>query len=207
MWFRHTVGMRRSLRFVLAWLGATLVAVLIATAAVGSVRTQVTETPTQLSSAAATALVTTTVAVSDNQSTTTVRESTNTSTSHPPDIEPTVTAPSDSHVTTTAATTDSVPPTTIPAAPSTTVPQVPSKTITTAAGSVHIVVSGSSVTFAGAYPNPGWKVELEEKGPETVKVKFERNEGEGQIEVTARVDEGELKVDIDDHGDREGDDH
>jgi hypothetical protein len=62
-----------------------------------------------------------------------------------------------------------------------------------------VIVDGTKVTFGGAYPNPGWSVELDDGGPQTVKVKFEQNGGEGELSVTARVSEGELKIDIDDH--------
>jgi len=70
---------------------------------------------------------------------------------------------------------------------------------------VRVVVEGTTVSFGGAYPNPGWKVELEDNGPDRVRVKFERNEGEGEIEVTARVHDGELLIDIDDHGESHDD--
>lgn len=69
-----------------------------------------------------------------------------------------------------------------------------------------MIVEGSKVTFGGAYPNPGWSVELDDGGPEKVQVKFEQNGGEGELSVTARVAEGELKIDIDDHHSHEGDD-
>jgi uncharacterized protein YcnI len=72
-------------------------------------------------------------------------------------------------------------------------------TFDTVAGSVRITVSGESVTFAGATPLPGWTVELENSGPEEVKVHFERNEDEDEeeeIEFKASVEDGELKISI-----------
>ena len=46
-------------------------------------------------------------------------------------------------------------------------------------------------------PLPGWTVELEDGGPEEVKVHFERNDDEAdEIEFKAKIDDGELKVSI-----------
>jgi hypothetical protein len=192
--------MRKSAGFVIAWIGATLVAVVIATAAVGSVRSEVTEAPTPLSSASAQALTTTPIATADVSV-----SSTTTATTTIPTAAPTSTiAPPGGTTNTTTTTTDAsgtTPSTTVPPSTTTTVaPTGYSKTIDTVAGSVRILVDGTAVTFGGAYPKPGWKVELEEKGPEKVRVKFERNEGEGEIEVSARIEGGELLIDVDDHG-------
>ena len=62
------------------------------------------------------------------------------------------------------------------------------------------MVSGESVTFAGATADPGWTVELEKAGPPEVEVHFERNEGEeeeeDEIEFHAKFEDGELVVTI-----------
>ena len=66
---------------------------------------------------------------------------------------------------------------------------------------MRIVVSGSAVKFGGATPLSGWTVELENSGPEEVKVHFERNDDEEEeIEFKATIDDGELKVSISEHG-------
>ena len=66
---------------------------------------------------------------------------------------------------------------------------------------MRIVVSGSEVKFGGATPLPGWTVELENSGPEEVKVHFERNDDEEEeIEFKATIDDGELKVSISEDG-------
>ena len=58
-------------------------------------------------------------------------------------------------------------------------------------------MSGDAVTFDGAVPSSGWKVEVENGGPHEVKVKFEQNDDSGtEIEFKATVEGGELKVTI-----------
>jgi len=178
--------MKRKIGIAAAWIGATAVAVLIASAAVGSVRTHVTETPTPLGSPSAAALA-----------------------AVPQDGEP---APATAGVVP-EPTVPSTTPTTVPdpasASSSTTVPQPPqtssttqpaqatTKTYDTAGGSVRIQTSGEQVFFSAAVPNTGWKVEVEDHGPEKVKVKFERNDdSEGEIEFVARFENGELEVTI-----------
>ncbi len=192
--------MRGSIRILIAWLVATLVAVVIATAAVGSVRSQVTEAPTPLSSSEASALVTVTLSQPpDGESSV---PSTSPTTTTPSVSESVTTTTTDTSVstTTTEATTGTVPSTTVPPTTTTAPPATYTKTIDTTAGSINVIVDGTKVTFGGAFPNPGWSVDLEDGGPETVKVKFEKNRDEGHLEVTVRFAEGELKIDIDEHG-------
>jgi len=196
--------MRRGFGFVLAWLGATLLAVIVATAAVGSVRSQVTEAPTPLSSPGAQALSSAPIT---SGSTVPSTSSTTVTTTVPEDATTTA-IESPGGTTTTEATTgtSTVPSTTVPPASTTTTASSSySKTVDTSAGSVRILVDGAAVGFGGAYPKPGWKVELDERGPEVVKVKFERNEGEGEISVVARVHDGELLISVDDHGESHDD--
>ncbi len=52
------------------------------------------------------------------------------------------------------------------------------------------------MTFGGAFPKPGWSVELEKAGPESVEVKFETNDESDEIEFHAEIEDGELKVSI-----------
>jgi hypothetical protein len=208
----HTVPMRGSLRLLVAWVAATVVAVVIATAAVGSVRSQVTEAPTPLSSPDAAALVSAVISPSAPETGGTVVESAPATTTT---ILPTTAAgssttnPSDavggtSTTTTRHSTSSTVPTTRVPSVTTTAPSTSYTKTFDTEAGSIRVVVDGNAVTFGGAYPKSGWGVDLEDDGPAQVKVKFERISGEGEIEFTARVDEGELKVDIDDHEADEG---
>lgn len=146
--------MRRGLGFSIAWIGATIIAVVIAGAAVSSVRSHVTKEPTALGSPTAAALavdaVSTTIQPANASSTTTAMTST--------------------------------------------------KTYNTAGGTVRIAISDPSVTFSGAVPNPGWKVEIDHAGPDKVKVTFKQNDDGGdKIEFRAWFEHGELTVSIDDH--------
>ena len=191
--------MRRFVGIGAAWLAATLVAVAVAAAAVGSVRSEVTDAPTAL--AAPLVATTATLSASDPGSSTTTD-------SDIPEM-PTTTAPNTEETTATtldeASTSGSseATPTTPPVTSTTTTTTAASssytKTYDTEAGSVRITVSGESVTFSGATPLPGWKVELENSGPEEVNVHFERNEDEHEdkeIKFKATIEDGELLVSI-----------
>ena len=210
--------MNRSFGLVAAWLAGTLVAVLVAAAAVGSVRNEVTDAPTALGAP------NTTISVPDLDSTPPssivvevevpvpdeVEEPTTTTTlaEEPTESTTTTTEPEQQTSTTTPTTTapDHDPP---PSTTTTTEP--PDETTTTEvtsytktydvkdAGSVTIRVSGDSVTFAGAYPLEGWTFKLKDGGPEEVEVRFERNDDEGdKVSFQAKVDDGELEVKISD---------
>jgi hypothetical protein len=183
--------MKRGIGFGIAWVGATVVAIVIAAAAVGSVRSQVTETPTQLGSPSAAALAVTPVELAPE-----------TTVPAPPTViaPPTTVTPENGITVTTSTTSPSsaAPQTSTTNAPSTTTPAARySKSYNTAGGSVTIVVSGENVTFGGAVPTPGWKIEVENYGPEKVEVHFEEINGEGEIKFEARIENGELDVRID----------
>lgn len=195
--------MRTGLKFTAAWLGATIVAVIVAAAAVASVRSHVTDEPTQLGSPAAVALASDVPTTGQDLTTTTdaaggILTTTSTSLAVPSPTSSTVTTTP----TTPPQTSDSTPPATN--SPATTQPPTTttqpsesySKTFDTDGGSVRVTVDGESVTFAGAVPNTGWKVELKKSGPEEVKVEFDQNDGEGEVEFSARVEDGKLKVEI-----------
>lgn len=184
--------MRRIIGIGAAWLTATLVAVAVATAAVGSVRSEVTDSPTALAAPIVTADPTIATPSPDTLTTTAA-----------PGAPPTTVVPADSTTTTNGqvkAPSETTSTTTLPAASTTTTTMESyTKTYDTEGGSIRITVSGESVTFAGATPLPGWKVELKNSGPEEVKVHFERNEDEHEeeeIEFKATVENGELKVSI-----------
>jgi len=194
--------MRRIIGVGAAWVAATLVAVAIAAAAVGSVRGEVTDAPTALGTLSI-AVVTT--------STTMSIESPQTSTSTSPPGTTTTTVAVTDETTTTLGGVD----TTSVSTTSTTAPPVTSTTETTTTvissytrtygaeaglpGSVTVVVSGESVSFSTASALNGWRVELKNSGPEEVKVLFERNENkEDEIEFKAKVQNGELEITISD---------
>ncbi len=189
--------MRRFVGIGAAWLAATLVAVAVAAAAVGSVRSEVADTPTVL--AAPLVATSATVSASDLGSSTTTD-------SDIPQVP--ITTARNTETTTTldeadtsgsSEATTTTPPVASSSTTTTTGASSYTKTYDTEAGTVRITVSGESVTFSGATPLPGWKVELKNSGPEEVNVHFERNEDEHEdkeIKFKATIEDGELRVSI-----------
>jgi hypothetical protein len=194
------MNMRSPLGLSTAWLAVATFSIIVASVAVGSVRSQVTNVPTVLGSGAELGVAPPSNPAPRPEGTT------------PPDtnpaastqIPPTTMSPSPSSTTQTAPTpassTTSTTTTTTPA-PVTTVGST-THTFDTTAGSVNVVVSGESVTFGGAFPKPGWRVELEKSGPDTVEVHFERNDSdeEEEVQFKAWVDDGELQHEISEEG-------
>lgn len=64
-----------------------------------------------------------------------------------------------------------------------------------AAGAVVASCRGATITFRGAQPNSGWRVEVGNRGPEGIEVHFSRLEGEddgnGEVELKARCAGGQ----------------
>ena len=193
--------MARRIALFAAWLGATALAVVVAAAAVGTVRTEVTDQPAagepfaattilaDASTTTTTILVTTTTATGtstttsiadgsdDDAPSTTITSSTTTSTTSPGDDDD-----------------DSAPTTTTPMQTTTTAPSV-TKTYNMAGGTVTISASEPDVRFVGASPAAGYTIEVEDRGPEQVKVEFDGAGGES--EFVAKWESGVLVVDID----------
>ncbi len=66
------------------------------------------------------------------------------------------------------------------------------RTWQSAAGAVVASCRGATIDFRGAQPNSGWRVEVGERGPEKVEVKFTTHQDdEGEVEVEARCTAGE----------------
>lgn len=189
--------MKRSLGFAAAWVGATVVAVVVAAAAVGSVRSGVTDEPTALGSPSA-ASIASEVPAGAQPGAGTPSTSNGGAGAAPNEVTSTTlgTTTTTLSLTDTTTTTAATTQTTTTSSTTTTRASSYTKTIDTAGGSVTIVVDGSSVSFGGAVPKTGWKVELEKSGPEEVKVKFETNDDSSEIEVRARVEDGELRISI-----------
>ncbi|MCL1601070.1 MAG: hypothetical protein M3112_05995 [Actinomycetia bacterium] len=188
--------MRRGIGITAAWMAATFVAILIAAAAVASVRTEVTDTPTALGEPAivAVAIEPEPDEVDQLVSSVSIVETTTTTVSPTVEAETTSTT---AQVDTPTTTTTNPPAAAASSTTTSTTNASYTKTYDTEAGSVRVTVSGDSVSFSGATPLPGWKVELENSGPEEVKVHFERNDDEGEeIEFKAKVEDGELEVSI-----------
>lgn len=63
---------------------------------------------------------------------------------------------------------------------------------------------GDAVWVISAVPNAGFYSEVDQAGPVEVKVEFESNDHESQL--TAHIENGELKVSIDEKGEHDDDD-
>ncbi len=184
----------RKIVYPLIWLAVTATAVLIASAAVSSVRDQVTDTPTAM-------LPPTTVAVSSTEplvadpvkpeapAAATIEEPSTTTTSLP-----TTTTSTTSTTTTTAPTATSAPATT-------TTTTAPTTTTTTTApttevpppydligGSVSVEIGNGAVHLLGAWPKAGFTMEVENSGPEKVEVEFHNDAHESRFSGTFEDD-------------------
>ena len=204
--------MRTTFGLFAAWTGATLLAIAVAVAAIGSVRTQLVDDTAVLRSPSAAALASisdTAVpddgvpaqseAPSDSGNDTTGPDLSTTS-----DDSPTTTLTDVDHdatSSTTAVPTTTKDPTTTTAAPTTTTaaPTSYTQSFVTEGGTVVIMVSDNSVTYVNSQPNLGWKAEVKDEGPEKVVVEFEINEEEDEekeIKFTAKIEDGELEIKI-----------
>jgi cytoskeletal protein RodZ len=201
---------RRGVGIAAAWIAATAISIAIAAAAVGSVRSQVTDAPTALGSPEVVALAS----------------------AAPPEVEPGPPSSGEPGAQSPATTTAGAPPspattTTAPVAAATGATNAEAETSTTRApsaspttqtsvspastqaktydtdgGWIRIVIDGELVSFATAQPKTGWSVDVENEGPEEVKIHFERNDDSDEIEFSAKVEDGEVRVHIS-HGDED----
>jgi cytoskeletal protein RodZ len=187
--------MSRRLALVLAWLGATVLAVGVASAAVGTVRNQVTDRPqttdpffaaAPVADASSTTLGATTTLPATSATTTTLASTTTTLAS---------TTLANTVPTTSATTTTTRPPTTTTAPPTTPI----TTTHDLVGGSVTITAASPNVSLVGAVPSSGFTVKVENAGPSEVRVEFDSESWES--EFSAKWDDGELKVRTDEHDD------
>lgn len=193
-------GMTRRLG-VMAWVVATVVSVAVSTAAVARVRAQVTERPAVVSIATLRRTTTTTVAQA-------LPESRSTS---PRDV-PSTTTPVPDSTTTTRASVEATPATTVetlppPATdpPATEPPgddepgsdddrggQPTTQTRTFRGGSVTVSYDGSSLTLVSATPEEGYELQVEEQSPERIVVRFV-DEGRSSA-LVAQIVRGRLQM-------------
>ena len=185
--------------YVLVWIAVTTIAVFVATAAVGSVRDRVTETPAAMIPTTAN-----TLSVSD-VSTTTTEPGATSGTSEPV----ATTTPTTSTTTIPTTTTVVVSTTEAPEATTTTTPPPPppppTTTTTTSTtttvppsteirsydlvgGSVTVEVGNNTVNLAGASPKAGFGMDVENSGPEKVEVEFESEDHDSHF--SARFEDG-----------------
>ena len=196
----------KRIAYPLIWLVVTVTAVLIASAAVSSVRDQVTDTPTAM-------LPPTTIAISSTEhlvvdpveptsiapapiddstaSTTSTPATTTTTSSETPTTVQTTTAPPASDPEPEPV--DAAPATTTTSAQTTTTTNVPSTEIRSYdldGGSVSVEIGDGTVRLAGASPKPGYTMEVEHPGPEKVEVEFHNNDHESHF--SAKFEDGSL---------------
>lgn len=189
------VRMRRYFGVGAAWLVATVLSVVIASAAVAGIRDRVVDTPVAIG-----APTTTTTVLSRNDVTTTVPDLT-TTTSPPTTVAPSSTTEASQTTTTTVVdstgTTTTVPPatttTTTTAPPTTTTAAPTNQTYTLTGGTVTLSVGNGEVWVVSAVANAGFDTDIEHAGPNSVEVKFESNNHKSKLK--ASFDGGELKVD------------
>jgi hypothetical protein len=194
----------RRIAYLLIWLAVTLTAVFIASAAVSSVRDQVTDTPTAM-------LPPTTIAPDSTEQPTPDPTQPESPTRVDGSSGPTTTAPT---TTTSAALqpTTTVPSTTVPSSPA------PTTTTTTTAtvpptteirsyelvgGLVSVEIGDGTVRLAGASPKPGFTMEVESSGPEKVEVEFHNDEHRSKF--SGKFEDGKYEPSISESDEEEDD--
>ena len=205
--------------YPLIWLAVTVTAVLIASAAVSSVRDQVTDTPTAMlppttiaissteqlvvdpveSASIAPALIDDSIVSTTSTSTTTTTAPSETSTTVPTTTAPPTSDPESEPV-------DEAPATTTTSAPTTTTTSVPSTEIRSyelVGGSVSVEIGDGTVRLAGASPKPGFTMEVENPGPEKVEVEFHNDDHESDF--SAKFEDGRLVPSISESDDESDD--
>ncbi|HSF87158.1 MAG TPA: hypothetical protein VLG28_16070 [Acidimicrobiia bacterium] len=217
--------MRNRIGLIAAWTLVTLIGISVTSAAVGSVRNNVTDTvaprfaiedEVAAADASTTALLeaAATTTTSNAASTTVDAAATEGDLEDPvPDgsVVPSTTSASASTTappTSAAAPTTTTPPSTSPTTTTTTTTTPPATTTTTTVapavvktyisigGSVTVEVSGNTVTLLGAVPNAGFSAqEKSASDPDKVVVEFESENH--QSTITVEVEDGVIEVDID----------
>jgi hypothetical protein len=205
----------RKIVYPLIWLAVTVAAVLVASAAVSSVRDQVTDTPTAMLPPTTIAISSTdqlnaesaqpevaTPALADESSVTTTSAPTVTTTTLP---ETAATTPP----TTIASSSDPEPAettttTTAPTATTTTTPPTEIRSHDLVGGSVSVEIGDGTVRLAGASPKPGFTMEVENSGPEKVEVEFHNDDHESHF--TGKFEDGRFVASINESDESEDDD-
>ena len=67
------------------------------------------------------------------------------------------------------------------------------RTWDSAAGSLVVACRGGSISFGGAHANPGWSLEVDDRGPEEVQVEFESSGEADDVRVEATCAGGQPK--------------
>ncbi|MGH8875132.1 MAG: hypothetical protein ACRDVM_07765 [Acidimicrobiia bacterium] len=180
--------MRRA-GLALAWLLATIAVTALAWQAVSAADSQVSQQPL-------TPLITLEVARALPSSTSvgpiTTRPPSDTSTSATSTTGP-AGPPSDTPTTETASPPSTPASTTQPASTTTTVPYT-EQTVVLTGGTVTFAHRPGEVVFVAAVPAPGFAAEVDDQGPDEVRVEFESPEHRSELRV--RWDGGELDIEV-----------
>lgn len=189
--------MNRTAVMTLAWAGATIVSILVASAAVGAVRGRVADEPHAI------AAVTTSLAAAGTAETVPSPSTVppQTSTSAPGTASTATTLPSPTTVTTTS---------TPPATTATTAPPSAGqiKTFATGGGTVSIEVFSDHIVLLGAVPSAGYTVAERDLSPRRIEIEFKS--GDDEVEFKAVLEDDGLAVDLGsdgDDGEEDGGDH
>lgn len=75
-------------------------------------------------------------------------------------------------------------------------PGTPTRSWQGSAGTVVTACSGSRIQLRSAQANPGWRVKVEDRGPQKVYVHFARGDDGGETEVEARCSAGEPRYQV-----------
>ncbi len=200
----------RKIVYPLIWLVVTVAAVLIASAAVSSVRDQVTDTPTAMLPPTTIAISSTEQLVADpvqpEKTTPTAAEEPSTTTTSAPTTTTTVqpetpptTNSSDPEPAETTTTTTTVPATTT----TTSAPTTEVRSYELVGGSVSVEIGDGTVRLAGASPKPGFTMEVENSRPEKVEVEFHNDDHESHF--TGKFEDGRFEPSISESDDEDDD--
>ncbi len=79
------------------------------------------------------------------------------------------------------------PPSSSPPPPKPTQDQGVRRTWQGSAGVVTVECRGATISLQGAQPNSGWSIEIDERGPEEVRIEFDSNDGDRRTRVQSAV--------------------
>ncbi len=108
-------------------------------------------------------------------------------TTAPATAPPTTTAPTTTPPTTTA-------PTTAPPTTTALIVEYPQYVVNNVGHVVLTYTNGSAIELYGVYAGTGWVYDVEQNGPEKVKIKFFNIQTENEAEWTAKIENGRIKV-------------
>lgn len=189
--------MNRSVGLVLAWVAGTVASIVVAYAAVGSVRDNVSDAPASVVVAATTVTSTSAGPTSTEADTATPPIEAIPETTEQPSTTEITTAPTTTTGPTTTTTTAANVPTTTAA------PEVGDiRTFSGQGGSMSVEIVGDQLVLLGAVPSAGYTIEEQKIEPDKITIKFESSNHSTKLVAELEEDnEFEWKVDEDDEDD------